>query len=105
MMRCSTTARVVSPLVPHSESDLSPALLLSGFPEVARRFPRTGPWAEVMKHSMAFLMLGVAAFFGARWIDALIGDQNVWWVIWAILLAMGAFIVVKAIKYKKTSLA
>lgn len=42
-----------------------PYIALSAFPEVARRFPRVGPWAELFKQMMGFLLLGAAVFFAA----------------------------------------
>ena len=42
-----------------------PYLLLSGFPNLARRLPRGGPWGEVVKQFMGFLLLAVAAYFAA----------------------------------------
>ena len=46
-----------------------PYFLLSAFPEVARRLPRTGPWAELVKQMMAFLLLATAIYFARPFID------------------------------------
>src|SRR4029079_11723689 len=40
-----------------------PYLILSAMPELARKFPRTGPWSELFKQMMGFLMLAAAAYF------------------------------------------
>jgi thiol:disulfide interchange protein DsbD len=42
-----------------------PYVALSAFPELARRFPRVGPWAELFKQMMGFMLLGAAVFFAA----------------------------------------
>jgi thiol:disulfide interchange protein len=42
-----------------------PYIALSAFPELARRFPRVGPWAELFKQMMGFMLLGAAVFFAA----------------------------------------
>jgi thiol:disulfide interchange protein DsbD len=42
-----------------------PYVALSAFPNLARRFPRVGPWAELFKQMMGFVLLGVAVFFAA----------------------------------------
>lgn len=54
-----------------------PYLFLSLFPGLARRFPRTGPWPELFKQMMGFLMLAAAAYFaGGR----LLGSPSFWWM-------------------------
>ncbi len=84
----------------------SPYVLLSAFPEVARKFPRTGPWAELTKQFMGFLLLGVAAFFAQQWIGKLVGgNERVWWVIFGIIAAGAAFLVARAFHYGKTRTA
>lgn len=42
-----------------------PYIILSIFPGLARRFPRVGPWAELFKQMMGFIILGFAAYFAA----------------------------------------
>jgi thiol:disulfide interchange protein len=82
-----------------------PYLLLSAFPEVARRFPRTGPWPEVIKQFMGFLLLAVAVFFATGWVGRVVGSHNVWWVIFALLVAGAVFLVARAVHYGKTPVA
>ncbi len=41
----------------------APYLILSAFPELARRFPRTGPWSELVKQMLGFFVLAVARIF------------------------------------------
>jgi thiol:disulfide interchange protein len=59
----------------------SPYFILSAFPGVARRFPRTGALAELVKQMMGFLLLGTAAFFVGQ---QLIGEPNQWWLVFAV---------------------
>ena len=47
-----------------------PYVVLSAFPQLARNFPRTGAWAELVKQMMGFLLLAAAAYFGGRAIDS-----------------------------------
>jgi thiol:disulfide interchange protein DsbD len=42
-----------------------PYFLLSCFPELARKVPRTGAWSEIVKQFMGFLVLGTAAYLTA----------------------------------------
>src|SRR5205814_2735179 len=46
-----------------------PYVVLSGSPELARRFPRTGPWAELVKQMMGFLLIASAVYFARRFIE------------------------------------
>jgi thiol:disulfide interchange protein len=43
-----------------------PYLILSAFPDVARKFPRTGPWSELIKQFLGFFVLGTAVFLIAQ---------------------------------------
>jgi suppressor for copper-sensitivity B len=67
-----------------------PYLILSATPELAKRFPRTGPWAELFKQMMGFLLLASAAYFGA---GRLIHGADFWWVVVAVI-ALAAFYLV-----------
>jgi thiol:disulfide interchange protein len=76
-----------------------PYLLLSAFPELARRFPRTGPWADTIKQMMGFLLLGAAAYFAGPFINRALGDGKFWWVIFAIVAAAAAFLVWRTFRF------
>jgi thiol:disulfide interchange protein len=76
-----------------------PYLVLSAFPELARRFPRTGPWAETIKMLMGFLLLGTAAYFAGPFINRLLGAGAFWWVIFAVVLAAGLFLVWRSVRF------
>ena len=79
-----------------------PYLILSATPELARRFPRTGPWAELVKQMMGFLLLASAVFFARRFIVTLIGEDAFWWALFAVVAVAGVFLVVRAIQFSKT---
>jgi len=63
-----------------------PYLVLSLFPEVARKFPRVGPWAELFKQMLGFLMLASAVFFAA---GRFVGGAGPWWWV-AAAMGIGA---------------
>jgi thiol:disulfide interchange protein len=75
-----------------------PYLVLSALPELARKFPRTGPWPNVVKQMMAFLLLATAAFFAGPLLpDALRGPFKQW-LIFACVAASGAFLLWRTIQ-------
>jgi thiol:disulfide interchange protein len=76
----------------------SPYLLLATFPELARRFPRTGPWPEVIKQMMAFLLLATAVYFIRPILPDSVRGPGVWWVIWGFIAAAGVFLIVRAVQ-------
>ncbi|MGA2231940.1 MAG: thioredoxin family protein [Tepidisphaeraceae bacterium] len=80
----------------------SPYLLLSAFPEVARRFPRTGAFSELVKQMMGFLMLGSAAFFAGL---ELVGEPNQWWVVFAVAVWACLYLVARTSQIAKSSTA
>lgn len=83
----------------------SPYLVLSALPELARKFPRTGPWAELVKQFMAFLLLGVAIFFAQGWIARLIEQHLTYWIIYGVIVAGCIFLIAKSVKFAKTAKA
>lgn len=76
----------------------SPYLVLSAFPGLARRFPRTGPWSEVVKQSMGFLLLAIAAYFIRPLLPDAWRGPNFWWVIFGLVAAGGIFAMVRAVQ-------
>jgi thiol:disulfide interchange protein len=83
----------------------SPYLLLSAFPEVARRFPRTGAFADLVKQMMGFLMLGMlgsAAFFAGL---ELVGEPNQWWVVFAVVMWACLYLIVRTVQISKSAVA
>lgn len=80
----------------------SPYLVLSAFPELARRFPRTGPWAEVVKQTMAFLLLGTAVFFAKPVIEKLVSEDVFWWALFGVVALAAVFVFAQSVRYGKT---
>ncbi len=87
-----------------------PYLLLSAFPEMARRFPRTGPWAELVKQMMGFLLIGTAVYFARPFIEKLFQSERnthlasdvFWWGLFAVVALAGAFLIVRTVQFAKT---
>jgi suppressor for copper-sensitivity B len=82
----------------------SPYFVLSAVPEVARKFPRTGPWAEVVKQMMGFLLLATAVYFARPFFQKLLSEEVFWWALFAVLAAGGVFLVVRASQLSKNLL-
>jgi thiol:disulfide interchange protein DsbD len=80
----------------------SPYLLLSAFPEVARRFPRTGQASELVKQMMGFLLLGSAAFFAGL---ELVGEPNQWWIVFAVVVWASLYLVIRSAQIFKSAMA
>ncbi len=79
----------------------SPYLLLSGMPELARRFPRTGPWSELFKQMMGFLLLSAAMFFaGGR----LVEGGEYWWLVTGVVAIGCLFMVGRSVQLSKNAL-
>lgn len=75
----------------------APYLVLSAFPEVMRRFPRTGPLGEIVKQSLAFLVLATAFYFARPLLPHFISPPVFWWAIFALVAAGGAFLVARTV--------
>jgi thiol:disulfide interchange protein len=80
-----------------------PYFLLSAFPELARRFPRTGPWSELVKQMMAFLLLGSAIFFARRFIAPITGADAFWWILFGVAVLAAGFLMVKTFAFAKSA--
>lgn len=77
-----------------------PYLILSAFPEAARRFPRTGPWAELFKQMMGFLLLVAAMYFGA---GRAIHGLEFWWLVSAMVAVAGFFLMARTVQLTKSA--
>ena len=82
----------------------SPYLLLSATPELARRFPRTGPWGELVKQMMGFLLLVVAIYFARPFIGRVIHGETFWWVPFGMIVISCGFLVIRTIRFAKTAM-
>src|SRR4029079_4516340 len=68
--------------------------------EVARRFPRSGPWTELFKQMMGFLLLASAAYFGA---GRLIHGTEFWWVVTAVVAIAALFLIARTLQLTKNA--
>ena len=76
----------------------SPYLLLSATPELARRFPRTGPWSELFKQMMGFMLLAAAAYFaGGRLVDG----PGFWWIVVAVVAVAALYLMARTVQLSK----
>ena len=79
-----------------------PYLVLSALPEVARRFPRTGPWAELVKQMMGFLLLLAAVYFARPFYSRVVHGEGFWWILFAVVVAAGLFLVIRTFEFSRT---
>ena len=82
----------------------SPYFLLSAFPEAARKFPRTGPWAELVKQMMSFLLLASALYFARRYVQIITGSDGSWWVLFGVALLAGGYLLFRTFTLSKNFL-
>lgn len=78
----------------------SPYLILSATPELARRFPRTGPWSELFKQMMGFMLLAAAAYFAA---GRLVHGPEFWWIVVAMVAVASLFLVARTVQLSKNA--
>jgi len=87
----------------------SPYFLLSAFPEMARRFPRTGPWAEMVKQLMGFLLLGTAIYFARPFFQKFLHSDSApyrasdvfWWSLFAVVAAASLYLLVRTMQFAR----
>jgi thiol:disulfide interchange protein DsbD len=78
-----------------------PYVLLSAFPEMARRFPRVGPWSELVKQMMGFLLLGAAVFFAS---GQLLHGATMWWPMVAVAAIASLYLMGRSVQLSKNAL-
>ncbi len=70
-----------------------PYLILSAYPRLVRKVPRTGPASELIKQVMGVLLVAIAIFFLGTGIDPLVRNpidppiRFFWWIIAAVAVA------------------
>jgi thiol:disulfide interchange protein DsbD len=75
-----------------------PYLVLSAFPKLVEKVPRTGPGSELLKQVMGLLMLAAAAFFIGTGINVVVSDGTsapskfFWWVVGLCVVAAGVWL-------------
>lgn len=77
-----------------------PYLVLSAFPEAARRFPRVGPWSELFKQTLGFLVLAAAVYFAA---GRLMSGSGFWWPVLATLAVGCLFLVARTTQLSRNA--
>ena len=78
----------------------TPYFILSAFPNLARNMPRTGPWSELVKQMMGFLLLVAAAYFaGGR----LIHGPEFWWLVLAVVAIACIYLVGRTVQFSKSA--
>ncbi|HSZ54272.1 MAG TPA: protein-disulfide reductase DsbD domain-containing protein [Tepidisphaeraceae bacterium] len=79
-----------------------PYLILSASPELARRFPRTGPWGELVKQMMGLLLLIAAVYFARPFIGRVIHGEAFWWVPFALIVLGSIYLAVRVVQFSRT---
>ena len=80
----------------------APYLLLSAFPKLVSRMPRTGPASELVTQVMGIFMLSAAAYFVGVGLSALLTQppdppsKAHWWVVMLIVAAGGLWLALRA---------
>lgn len=78
-----------------------PYLVLSAFPQLVQRVPRSGPASDLIKQVMGLLLLAAAAYFiGAGAAGMLVSPpepptNDYWWIVAALGIAAGAWMSVR----------
>ncbi len=77
----------------------SPYVLLSAFPESARKIPRSGPVSDVVKKATGFLVLAIAVFFAKvalrPILPGFISGNAYWWLVFVPVAAACVFLIVQ----------
>lgn len=88
----------------------APYLLLSAFPALVHRMPRSGPASELIKQVMGIFMLAAAAYFigvgvaGATWFREPIDppSSKYWWIVMAFIAIAGAWLGYRSLRTVKS---
>jgi thiol:disulfide interchange protein len=81
----------------------SPYIALSAFPEAARKFPRVGPWAELFKQMLGFVLLGFTANFAAGRFTSSPAIQ--WWAVVPVAVMAGLYLMARTVQLSKEAQA
>lgn len=82
----------------------APYLVLSAFPQLTHKLPRTGPGSELLKQVMGLLMIAAAAFFLGSGINAATTDggqagmKAYWWAVGGMLAVAGVWMAYRVIR-------
>jgi len=81
-----------------------PYLILSAFPNLVKRMPKTGPASELIKQVMGLFMLAAAAYFLGVGISALLitppnpPNKIFWWPVMVLVTAAGAWLTYRTLR-------
>ena len=75
-----------------------PYFVLSAFPQIARNFPRTGQWADVVKQMMGFLLLATAVYFAQPLLARFFSINVFWWAMFGVIAIGAIFLVIRALQ-------
>jgi thiol:disulfide interchange protein DsbD len=83
----------------------SPYLVLSAFPQMAKRVPKSGPASDVLKQVMGLLLLAAAFYFIGAGINGLREEPTglYWWAVGAIGTAAGLWLAWRTIKLARSA--
>jgi thiol:disulfide interchange protein len=82
----------------------APYLVLSAYPQLAKRLPKSGPASDVLKQVMGLLLMAAAVYFIGAGINGYRTEpiKAHWWLIGALGVAAGLWTVWNALKLAKT---
>lgn len=83
----------------------SPYIVLSAFPHLTKKMPKTGPASDVLKQVMGLLLLAASAYFIGAGINAFLEEPSkvYWWVISLIGVAAGIWLVIRTVQLAKSN--
>ncbi len=81
----------------------SPYMVLSAFPQLARKMPKSGPASDLLKQVMGLLLLAAAIYFVGAGINGLLEEPSriYWWIVGTTGFAAGAWLVFRTIRIAK----
>jgi thiol:disulfide interchange protein len=75
-----------------------PYVVLSAFPEAARKFPRVGPWSELFKQMLGFILLAFTVFFAAGRFTSPAGQ---WWAAVPVAVMAALYLMARTVQLSK----
>lgn len=87
-----------------------PYLVLSMWPALVKKIPRTGPASELVKQFLGFLMLAAAAYFIGAGLTALgkesphVNKALIWWAVAFFVVTGGAWLSIRTLKITRKPL-
>ncbi|MGE3108664.1 MAG: protein-disulfide reductase DsbD family protein [Phycisphaerales bacterium] len=82
----------------------APYLILSAYPKLVERIPRTGPASELVKQVMGLLLLAAAAYFIAAALKTLLSSKPylkeaiIWWAVAFFVLLAGTWLTIRTLQ-------